>query len=274
MFLSEWKFILSGLKIFIFQFYAIEDFKPNNNKDFYDENLFDLSIQLFFISGKNNLYQNIFIDIIKLLNFELVPKYFINYFSKKQKLFIEKIIDKKDKDDKDDKYNLLLGPCIQILLLFYSSRNPYLYQFYNNEKNKNEKEIKDEFIYLIKPKFERKFNENYEYIEDEIFTDANDSIDTFDGNDSSNNSKIIFKPFKTIVNNFFKKINLNNNNNSNNKMSDQNQIQNQGSNPNQNIRISSIGNMKIEETKTVERKEQSGNNPPEISSSTKYKFIK
>ena len=57
-------------------------------------------------------------------------------------------------------------------------------------------------------------------------------------------------------------------------MSDQNQIQNQGSNPNQNIRISSIGNMKIEETKTVEPKEQSGNNPPEISSNTKYKLIK
>ena len=275
MFLSEWKFILSGLKIFIFQFYAIEEFKPNNNKDFYDENLFDLSIQLFFISGKNNLYQNIFIDIIKLLNFELVPKYFINYFSKKQKLFIEKIIDKKDKDDKDDKYNLLLGPCIQILLLFYSSRNPYLYQFYNNEKNRNEKELKDEFIYLIKPKFERKFDENYEYIEDEIFTDANDSIDTFDGNDSSNNSKIIFKPFKTIVNNFFKKINLNNNNNSNNKMSDQNQIQNQGSNPNQNIRISPITpNMEIEESKTVGPINQPGIYPPGIKSNTKLKLIK
>ena len=57
-------------------------------------------------------------------------------------------------------------------------------------------------------------------------------------------------------------------------MSDQNQIQNQGSNPNQNIRKSSIGpNIIIEETKTVEPKEQSGNNPPEISSNTKYKFI-
>ena len=267
MLLSEWKFILSGLKIFIFQFYAIENFDKYNNKDFYDKNLFDLSIKLFFISGKNNLYQNIFIDIIKLLNFELVPKYFINYFCQKQKLFIEKII------DKDDKYNLLLGPCIQILLLFYTSRNPYLYQFYNEEKNKNEKEIKDEFIYLIKPKFERKFDENYEYTEDEIFTYANDSKDTFDGNDTNNNSKIKFESFKTIANNFLKKINLNNNNNSKNKMSEQNPNPYQGSQTSQSITVRQIApNIAIEETKIVETINITGNDPPGITATTKYKL--
>ena len=186
MLLSEWKFILSGLKIFIFQFYAFEDFKSefdNNNKDFYDEKLFDLSSKLFFISGENNLYQNIFVDIIKLLNFELVPNYFIKYFCKKHKSFIKKI--KEINEKKEENTNILLGPYIQILLLFYTSRNPYLNQYYNDEKNKNEKEIKDKFIYLIKPKFERKFDENYEYTEDEIFSNNNDSIDTFDGNDTT-----------------------------------------------------------------------------------------
>ena len=273
MLLSEWKFILSGLKIFIFQFYAIEDFKSefdNNNKDFYDEKLFDLSSKLFFISGENNLYQNIFVDIIKLLNFELVPKYFINYFSKKPKSFIEKI--KEINEKKEENTNILLGPYIQILLLFYTSRNPYLNQYYNDEKNKNEKEIKDKFIYLIKPKFERKFDENYEYTEDEIFSNNNDSIDTFDGNDINNNSKIKYESFKTIINNYFEKINQINNN-SNNKMSDQNSNQNQATKTDTNITEKNIGeNTTLEESKTVEQSDNSGENVPGISAKTTFRF--
>ena len=273
MLLSEWKFILSGLKIFIFQFYAFEDFKSefdNNNKDFYDEKLFDLSSKLFFISGENNLYQNIFVDIIKLLNFELVPKYFINYFCKKPKSFIEKI--KEINEKKEENTNILLGPYIQILLLFYTSRNPYLNQYYNDEKNKNEKEIKDKFIYLIKPKFERKFDENYEYTEDEIFSNNNDSIDTFDGNDINNNSKIKYESFKTIINNYFEKINQINNN-SNNKMSDQNSNQNQATKTDTNITEKNIGeNTTLEESKTVEQSDNSGENVPGISAKTTFRF--
>ena len=273
MLLSEWKFILSGLKIFIFQFYAIEDFKSefdNNNKDFYDEKLFDLSFDLFFISGENNLYQNIFVDIIKLLNFELVPNYFIKYFCKKHKSFIKKI--KEINEKKEENTNILLGPYIQILLLFYTSRNPYLNQYYNNEKNKNEKEIKDKFIYLIKPKFERKFDDNYEYTEDEIFSNNNDSIDTFDGNDINNNSKIKYESFKTIINNYFEKINQINNN-SNNKMSDQNSNQNQATKTDTNITEKNIGeNTTLEESKTVEQSDNSGENVPGISAKTTFRF--
>ena len=273
MLLSEWKFILSGLKIFIFQFYAFEDFKSefdNNNKDFYDEKLFDLSSKLFFISGENNLYQNIFVDIIKLLNFELVPNYFIKYFCKKHKSFIKKI--KEINEKKEENTNILLGPYIQILLLFYTSRNPYLNQYYNDEKNKNEKEIKDKFIYLIKPKFERKFDENYEYTEDEIFSNNNDSIDTFDGNDINNNSKIKYESFKTIINNYFEKINQINNN-SNNKMSDQNSNQNQASKTDTNITEKNIGeNTTLEESKTVEQSDNSGENVPGISAKTTFRF--
>ena len=273
MLLSEWKFILSGLKIFIFQFYAFEDFKSefdNNNKDFYDEKLFDLSSKLFFISGENNLYQNIFVDIIKLLNFELVPNYFIKYFCKKHKSFIKKI--KEINEKKEENTNILLGPYIQILLLFYTSRNPYLNQYYNDEKNKNEKEIKDKFIYLIKPKFERKFDENYEYTEDEIFSNNNDSIDTFDGNDINNNSKIKYDSFKTIINNYFEKINQINNN-SNNKMSDQNSNQNQATKTDTNITEKIIGeNTTLEESKTVEQSDNSGENVPGISAKTTFRF--
>ena len=273
MLLSEWKFILSGLKIFIFQFYAFEDFKSefdNNNKDFYDEKLFDLSSKLFFISGENNLYQNIFVDIIKLLNFELVPNYFIKYFCKKHKSFIKKI--KEINEKKEENTNILLGPYIQILLLFYTSRNPYLNQYYNDEKNKNEKEIKDKFIYLIKPKFERKFDENYEYTEDEIFSNNNDSIDTFDGNDINNNSKIKYESFKTIINNYFEKINQINNN-SNNKMSDQNSNQNQATKTDTNITEKNIGeNITLEESKTVEQSDNSGENVPGISAKTTFRF--
>jgi len=273
MLLSEWKFILSGLKIFIFQFYAFEDFKSefdSNNKDFYDEKLFDLSSKLFFISGENNLYQNIFVDIIKLLNFELVPNYFIKYFCKKHKSFIKKI--KEINEKKEENTNILLGPYIQILLLFYTSRNPYLNQYYNDEKNKNEKEIKDKFIYLIKPKFERKFDENYEYTEDEIFSNNNDSIDTFDGNDINNNSKIKYESFKTIINNYFEKINQINNN-SNNKMSDPNSNQNQATKTDTNITEKNIGeNTTLEESKTVEQSDNSGENVPGISAKTTFRF--
>ena len=38
MLINEWKYIFSGLKIFIFQFYAIENFKMKNDaEDFYDK---------------------------------------------------------------------------------------------------------------------------------------------------------------------------------------------------------------------------------------------
>jgi hypothetical protein len=225
MLLNEWKFILSGLKIFIFQFYANENIEIHDEmNDFYDEKLFGLSLEIFFKYPKFNLYQYIFIDMIKLLNLEFTPNYLIEYFIPQQNKFIENI---NILIKSNDKYNLLIGPSIQILLIFYTSRNPSLIKFYNNEKNSNEKKYRDEFFYLIKPKFERKFDDNYEYTEEEIFSDLNDSADTFDGNDIKNFSKIKFESLKTIVSNYLKRLNLNNNNNYNHKMSEQTQNQNQ-----------------------------------------------
>ena len=204
--LYEWKYILSSLKLFIFQFYAIDNFnKEKNLENFYDKNLFDLALELYFKYPKNNLYQNIFIDMIKLLNYEKTPNYLINHFIKKQNIFIENI---KNIIKAKDKYNLLLGPNIQILLIFYTSSNPELIQFYQSDKNKNEKKSKEKFFDIVKKRFERSFNDNYEFTMDEIFSDFNDSLDTFDGNDLDNVTKIKFESFKTTVENYINKLNF------------------------------------------------------------------
>jgi len=157
--LHEWKYILSSLKLFIFQYYVIDNF--SNEKDignFYDKNLFNIALELYFKYPKNNIYQNIFIDMIKLLNFEKTPKYLINHFIKKQNIFIENI---QNIIKAKDKYNLLLGPNIQILLIFYTSSNPELIQFYQSDKNKNEKNSKEKFFDMVKKRFERTFNDNF-----------------------------------------------------------------------------------------------------------------
>ena len=223
---NEWKYILSSLKLFIFQYYAIDNFnKEKNIENFYDKKLFDISLELYFKYPKNNLYQNIFIDMIKLLNFEKTPKSLINHFIKKQNIFIENI---QNIIKAKDKYNLLLGPNIQILLIFYTSFNPELIQFYQSDKNKNEKNSKEKFFDMVKKRFERNFNDNYEFTMHEIFSDVNDSLDTFDGNDLDNATKIKFESFKTTVENYINKLNLDidiMNNNLNNKiiMSNQNE---------------------------------------------------
>mgnify|MGYP007101895562 CR=1 FL=1 len=221
--LHEWKYILSSLKLFIFQYYVIDNF--SNEKDignFYDKNLFNIALELYFKYPKNNIYQNIFIDMIKLLNFEKTPKYLINHFIKKQNIFIENI---QNIIKAKDKYNLLLGPNIQILLIFYTSSNPELIQFYQSDKNKNEKNSKEKFFDMVKKRFERTFNDNYEFTMNEIFSDVNDSLDTFDGNDLDNATKIKFESFKTTVENYINKLNFDfdimNNNLNNKSMSDQ-----------------------------------------------------
>ena len=242
--LHEWKYIIGSLKLFIFQLYSIENIiLPEDQKDFYDEDLFNLSLELYFNFPKNNIYQNIFIDLIKIINFEKTPNYLINHFIKKQIKFIidinniinyienkNKIIEEKNNKNSqkknhkyiedinnkniDDKINkdkiLLLGPNIQILLIFYTSQNPALLKFYLHNDNNLEQKFKEEFFFSIKPRFERKFKENYEFTEEEIF--MNDSIDTFDGNDLDNVSKIKFESLKTDIVNFFNKLNMNYNN--------------------------------------------------------------
>ena len=210
MFLYEWKYILSSLKLFIFQFYAFKNFDIiDGTNDFYDKELFDLSIKLYFQSNTNNIYQNIFIDIIKLINYEKTPKYLINDFIEKQHLFIDDI---KKIVNEENKYNILLGLDIQILLLFYNSFNPASVDFYNKLKNldsNNNLDILEQFMISIKPNFERQLKENYIFTEMEIFDGLNyskDSADTFDGNDMENSEKMKKYSLKTIVKNYIENL--------------------------------------------------------------------
>ena len=212
--LQEWKYILSSIKIFIFQFYSIENFEIHENSDdFYDKRLFDLSLKLYNEYPKNNSYQNIFIDLIKILNLEKTPNYLINHFINNKENIFENIIKNIIKTiDSKDKFNLLYGPSIQILLTFFSSQNPACLQVFNDDNNNNNLLFfKKKFENLIKPRFTREFKDIYEFTEDEIFSDLNDSLDTFDGNDIESISKIKFESLKSIIHNFFSKLNFDNN---------------------------------------------------------------
>ena len=211
MFLYEWKYILSSLKLFIFQFYAFKNFDIiDGTNDFYDKELFDLSIKLYFQSNTNNIYQNIFIDIIKLINYEKTPKYLINDFIEKQHLFIDNI---KKIVNEDNKYSILLGLDIQILLLFYNSLNPAVVEFHNelkknnNLSHSNNLDIFDKLMIFIKPNFERQLKENYIFTELEIF-DLNNSRDTFDGNDIENAKEMKFDSLKTTIKNYIENLNF------------------------------------------------------------------
>ena len=266
MLINSWKYILSGLKIFIFQFYAMENFKFfEDDKDFFYEDLFELSLNYYFKYPKNNIYQNVFVDIIKLLNLERAPKYLIQYFIQKQNNFIENI---NKTLASGDKYNSLLGSSIQILLIFYTSSNPALIEFYNNEENSKEKKYRDEFIDIIKPKFERKFDENYEYYKEEMFADIHDDEDTFDGNDIKNYSKIKFDSFKTVVLNFLNRA-KNNNLKEMSQASNTNQQQKQEEEKKETTEIKISSNITIVSESKEEVKEGNGNNTPSLSRTNK-----
>ena len=251
MFLYEWKYILSSLKLFIFQFYAFKNFDIiDGTNDFYDKELFDLSIKLYFQSNTNNIYQNIFIDIIKLINYEKTPKYLINDFIEKQHLFIDNI---KKIVNEDNKYSILLGLDIQILLLFYNSLNPAVVEFHNelkknnNLSHSNNLDIFDKLMIFIKPNFERQLKENYIFTELEIF-DLNNSRDTFDGNDIENAKEMKFDSLKTTIKNYIENLNFFQLFSNNNKLKMSNSINSDNSLPNinnSNQHVETITNTQI-----------------------------
>ena len=148
---------------------------------------------------------------------------------------------------------MLLGPNIQILLIFYTSQNPALLKFYDADNN-SEQIFKKEFFFSIKPRFERKFKENYEFTEEEIF--MNDSIDTFDGNDLDNVSKIKFESLKTDIVNFFNKLNMNYNNLLN-KMSEKLKESEQNQMP-QNQNTGTVTRIYHNEVNVIVEKEEGG----------------
>ena len=183
--LYEWKFIHNALKIFIYSFYAVKN-STIINKDYFNfKDLFPISIQFYFDYSQNNIYQNIFKEIIKLMCEESCPKYINKLLLKKDKnneknKFIFKIINNL-KTEINNKYYLSIGTNIEILKIIYSSSNRTILKYFG--KSKLDNKIKDIFIQSINPNLERKLLDDYEYSFSEIFNSENELNDTFDGND-------------------------------------------------------------------------------------------
>ena len=198
--LYEWKYILSSLKIYIISFY-LNNISDNGYKHYFlDEKLFKISIELYLNYKENNIYQNIFTEMIELICDERCPKYLIRPFlslkeENKKTNFIINIVNKINKlkelnsNDKKNikKNNISIGAHFEILDHFFSSLNKKILKHFNKNEpeNKLEKKYKDIFLKSIKPKLERKIGGNYDYSESEIFDSKNDNDNTFDGNNIS-----------------------------------------------------------------------------------------
>ena len=232
--LYKWKYILISIKIYIISLYI------NNNSDngykhyFLDEKLFRISMELYLNHKENNIYQNIFSEMIMLICDERCPKYLIRPFlslkeENKKSNFILKIVNKirklKELNSSDKKNikknNISVGVHFEILNYFFSSINKNILKHFdkNGAENKLEKKYKDIFLKSIKPKFERKIGGNYDYSESEIFDSNNDNDNTFDGNNIS--MHIEFPTMSKIIEIFSNKckkeeINYNNKKNDNN----------------------------------------------------------
>ena len=203
--LYEWRFILSAIKVFL-NYYIVTD-KLENSKYFDDKELFFISIEFHFKYPGNNIYQNIFYELIKLICLEECPDYLVEPFliidnKEKQNNFIFNLL-KNIKINKDKKYNLTIGIDLEILNLFYSSNNKAILKHFKESDLDNKYKsifIKDS----IKNRLDKQLNEDYEYTNDEIFDIEKDKDDTFDGNDYEINKE--FLSFKNIISNFLDKV--------------------------------------------------------------------
>ena len=236
--LYEWKFILSAIKVYL-NYYTVID-KLKNNNYFDDKELFLISILLHFKYPQNNIYQNIFHEIIKLICLEECPDYFLEPFliideKEKQNKFIFNLLNN-IKKNKDKKYNLTNGIDLEILNLLYSSNNKAILNHFKISNIDNK--YKNVFIKdSIKNRLDRQLNEAYEYTKEEIFDIEKDKEDTFDGNDCEINRE--FLSFKNIISNFLDKIeeekmNINKINNENNKKNILKIIEKKNANENEN----------------------------------------
>ena len=197
-FINEYKIIVNILKLYIISFFIGDNCDFKNENLFFDQDLFLISIHLYFIYPRNNLFQNIFIDFIKLMNNEKCPAYITKALLRKkeksyQTEFLFKLIHNLEN------YNLLIGTNLNILkILFYSSNIIIQKNFDNNELENIYKNI---FMTTIIPKFEMELNNDYDYSFSEIF--KSDSEKTFDGNDSDMPRK--YDSFKEIIKRFLRK---------------------------------------------------------------------
>ena len=80
----------------------------------------------------------------------------------------------------------MVGPDIEILRIFYSSKNNEIINYLKN--NKLDIIYKNNFINIINSKLERKLNDEYDYSFYEMF--SNDNDETFDGNDDTIPKKV------------------------------------------------------------------------------------
>jgi hypothetical protein len=190
--LYEWKFILSAIKVYL-NYITVTD-KMININYFDDKDLFLISILLHFKYPQNNIYQNIFHEIIKLICLEECPDYFLEPFliiddKEKQNKFIFNLLNN-IKINKDKKYNLTNGIDLEILNLLYSSNNKAILNHFQISDIDNK--YKNIFIKdSIKNRLDRQLNEAYEYTKEEIFDIEKDKEDTFDGNDCEINREFL-----------------------------------------------------------------------------------
>ena len=192
--LNEWKFILSYFKIYIFTIYITKKEEVNylnDKKYFYDKELFNISISLYFHFVKNNLYQNIFVNLIKLLCLKKCPDFLAREFlCNKDEVYYNDLITlilkniKKNVEENAEekkKQNLLIAPNIEILKTIFYSYNYEISQFI--KKTKLYDLYKEIYLNSLESKFERKLDEDYSFNFSEIFSSQKFS-QTFDGNES------------------------------------------------------------------------------------------
>ena len=208
--LIKWKFILSCLKIYIYSYYAVKDFNINKVQFFSEKDLLEIAIQHYLNCPQNDLYLNIFLEIIKLICCEKCPEYLIIPFlqiTKKnepnaQNEFILQLKNSLEKYLKEKKSGLIRA-IFEILKTFYTSSNNTIINFFNNSEVDNN--YKNNFINCVIFKLNRNLNEENEYSDSEIFNSEDDNEDTYDGNDRE-----CFKEnesFHKLLKNFIEKCN-------------------------------------------------------------------
>ena len=205
--LIKWKFIVSCLQIYIYSSYSIKEFKFNKVQFSPEQHLMEISIQYYLNFPQNNLYLNIFLEIIQLICCEKCPEFLIIPFlkrigEKEQNEFIFQLknslkiyLEKKRSD--------LISVIFEILKAFYTSSNKTILNFFN--KSDLDKTYKNIFIRHVLSKLERHLNGEYEYSNSEIFNSDDDEEDTFDGNDSE--CFIENESFHDLIENFIRKCN-------------------------------------------------------------------
>lgn len=202
----KWNYILNILQLYIYSYYAIENFNIEKNEYFSLEGIFNISIKLYFNFQQNNFFQKIFTGIIKLICSERCPSYLVNSFleingENGQIKLLSKIINKLKKYNENGKNNLLILNHIEILKLFYSSNNPTILRHFKECNLDNI--YKNIFNESIIPKLERQLGENDEFSNSEIFNSDDDEENTFDGNNIEIKREIW--TIKKIIDRFFYK---------------------------------------------------------------------